>query len=58
MIDFKLNTKYEIDFTSDFKKQLKKVVKKGKDIEESLKHLYLLRVIQSYLENRINLGSF
>ncbi len=32
MIDTNLNTKCKIDYTSDFKKQLKKVLKQGKDI--------------------------
>ena len=31
MINFDLNTKCKIDYTSDFKKQLKKIVKQGKD---------------------------
>ncbi len=31
MIDFKLNTKCKIDYTSNFKRQLKKVLKQGKD---------------------------
>jgi len=31
MIDFNLNTKCEIDYTSNFKKQLKKILKQGKD---------------------------
>ena len=30
--NFDLNTKYKIDFTSNFKKQYKKIVKQGKDI--------------------------
>ena len=33
MINFNLNTKCKIDYTSDFKRQLKKIVKQGKDIE-------------------------
>ena len=32
MIDTNLITKCKIDYTSDFKKQLKKVLKQGKDI--------------------------
>lgn len=32
MIDLELNTKCKIDYTSEFKKQLKKIVKQGKDI--------------------------
>ncbi len=31
MINLDLNTKCKIDYTSDFKKQLKKIVKQGKD---------------------------
>ena len=36
MINFELNTKYKIEFTNSFKKQLKKVIKQGKDIQELL----------------------
>ena len=36
MINFDLNTKYKIDFTSNFKKQLKKMVKQNKNIQELL----------------------
>lgn len=36
MINFDLNTKYKIDFTKNFKKQLKKVIKQNKDINELL----------------------
>ena len=32
MINLDINTKCKIDYTSDFKKQLKKIVKQGKDI--------------------------
>lgn len=35
-IDFNLNTKYKIEFTSNFKKQLKKMIKQNKDINELL----------------------
>ena len=31
MIDFNLDTKYKIDYTTKFKSQLKKVLKQGKD---------------------------
>lgn len=31
MINLKANTKCKIDYTTDFKKQLKKIVKQGKD---------------------------
>ena len=36
MINFNLNTKYKIEFTSNFKKQLKKIIKQNKDINELL----------------------
>ena len=36
MIDFNLDTKYEIDFTTSFKKQLKKMIKQNKNIDELL----------------------
>lgn len=36
MINFDLNTKYKIDFTNNFKKQLKKIIKQNKDISELL----------------------
>ncbi len=36
MIDFNLDTKYRIDFTSNFKKQLKKAIKQNKNIDELL----------------------
>ena len=36
MIDFNLNTKCKIDFTNNFRKQLKKVIKQNKNIEELL----------------------
>ena len=36
MINFDLDTKYKIDFTSNFKKQLKKIIKQNKDINELL----------------------
>lgn len=36
MINFDLKTKYKIEYTSKFKKQLKKVVKQNKDINELL----------------------
>lgn len=37
MIDLKENTKYRIDYTTKFKKQLKKLIKQNKDINEFLK---------------------
>lgn len=36
MINFDLDTKCKIDFTSNFKKQLKKMIKQNKDISELL----------------------
>lgn len=39
MIDFDLKTKYTIDRTSEFKKQFKKVVKQGKNINKFLEVL-------------------
>ena len=36
MINFDLDTKYKIDFTSNFKKQFKKIIKQNKDINELL----------------------
>ena len=36
MINFDLNTKYKIDFTSNFKKQLQKMIKQNKVIKELL----------------------
>ena len=36
MINFDLKTKYKIEYTSKFKKQLKKVVKQNKDVNELL----------------------
>ncbi len=32
MIDYALDTKCKIDYTTNFKKQLKKIIKQGKDI--------------------------
>ena len=34
MIDFNIDTKYKIEYTSKFKKQLKKLVKQEKNILE------------------------
>ena len=50
MINFDLDTKYKIDVTSNFKKQLKKIIKQNKDINE------LLEVITK-LANLENLDS-
>lgn len=37
MIDFNLNTKCKIDYTTNFKSQLKQIIKQGKDIKLLLK---------------------
>ena len=50
MINFDLDTKYKIDFTNNFKWQLKKIIKQNKDISE------LLEVITK-LANLENLDS-
>ena len=42
-----LHTRYEIDYTSNFKKQLKKLVKQGKDLQK------LKCVIQKLAEGEI-----
>ena len=42
MIDFNLDTKYKIDFSSKFKKQLKKMIKQDKDINKLLLVITLL----------------
>lgn len=42
MIDFNLNTKYRIDFSSKFKKQLKKLIKQNKDINKLLSIIVML----------------
>ena len=36
MINFDLNTKCKIEFTNNFKRQLKKIIKQNKDIQELL----------------------
>lgn len=36
MIDFDLDTKYKIEFSNKFKKQLKKMIKQGKNINKLL----------------------
>ena len=36
MIDFDIDTKYKIEFSSKFKKQLKKMIKQDKDIKKIL----------------------
>ena len=49
-INFDIKTKYNIDFTSNFKKQYKKILKQGKDIEK-------LKVVLSALANDKKLDS-
>lgn len=40
MIDYKIDTKYYIDYTTRFKKQFKNIAKQGKDLN---KFLYVLK---------------
>ena len=47
MINFDLNTKYKIVFTSNFKKQLKKFIKQKKDINELLEVITKLANLES-----------
>ena len=47
MINFDLNTKCKIDFTSNFKKQLKKMIKQNKDISELLEVITRLANLES-----------
>ena len=47
MINFDLPTKYKIDFTSNFKKQLKKIIKQNKDINELLMVITKLANLES-----------
>ena len=47
MTNFDLNTKYKIDFTSNFKNQLKKMVKQNKDISELLEVITKLANLES-----------
>ena len=47
MINFDLNTKYKIVFTSNFKKQLKKFIKQKKDISELLEVITKLANLES-----------
>lgn len=42
MIDFKVNTKCTINFTSSFKKQLKQAIKQGNDIKQLLEVVTML----------------
>ena len=48
MIDLKTKTKYQIKYTSDFKKNYKKIKKQGKDVEK-------LKYIVNKLANGIEL---
>ena len=45
MINFNLDTKYQIKYTNDFKKNYKKIVKQGKDINK-------LKLIVNKLANK------
>ena len=47
MINFDLDTKYKIDFTSNFKNQLKKIIKQNKDISELLEVITKLANLES-----------
>lgn len=47
MINFDLNTKYKIDFTSNFKNQLKIIIKQNKDINELLEVITKLANLES-----------
>lgn len=47
MINFDLNTKYKIDFTSNFKNQMKKIIKQNKDINELLEVITKLANLES-----------
>lgn len=42
MIDFDLDTKYTIEFSNKFKKQLRKMIKQNKDIQKLLVVITLL----------------
>lgn len=42
MIDFNLNTKYTIDFSTRFKKQLKKFISQKRDINKLLEVIVIL----------------
>ena len=48
MIDLKTKTKYQIKYTSDFKKNYKKIKKQGKDVEK-------LKYVVNELANGIEL---
>lgn len=48
MIDLKLKVKYQIRYTSDFKKNYKKIRKQGKDVEK-------LKYVVSMLANGLEL---
>lgn len=45
MIDFNIKTKYKISYTNDFKKNYKKIIKQGKDINK-------LKIIIDKLANK------
>lgn len=54
MIDFTTNTKYKIEYTSNFKKQVKKVVKQNKDINELLEVITRLANLEELEEKYKN----
>jgi mRNA-degrading endonuclease YafQ of YafQ-DinJ toxin-antitoxin module len=47
MINFDINTKCKIDYTSNFKKQLRKIVKQGKDINLLLEIITRLAIMKN-----------
>ena len=58
MIDLGLDTKYHIDYTIKFKKQLKKILKQGYDVDKLLKVVMKLANLQEldcrYKNHKIN----
>ncbi len=58
MIDFDLDTKYHIDYTIKFKKQLKKILKQGYDVDQLLNVVTNLANLQEldykYRNHKIN----
>ena len=64
MIDLGLDTKYHIDYTIKFKKQLKKILKQGYDVDKLLKvvmklaNLQELDCIYKYVDDKLILLLF
>ena len=54
MINFDLDTKYKIEYTSNFKKQIKKIVKQNKDINELLEVITRLANLENLEEKYKN----